>query len=99
MIADLRRNLMIGDGSAELGRARGIDRARRAAQPAPDAAGVAFDPPRRYRFGLSTRRVRRGDSTQFQRAHRAQTLGQLAVVEPAAVPFLTFADQGVEDDR
>ena len=43
---------------------------------------------RRHRVGRSARRIGRGDAEQFEAAHRPQPLGQLAIIEPAAVPFV-----------
>ncbi len=61
----------------------------------PDGQPIARQMPLAYQsiqrcghgIGLGARRVGRGDPEQLEAAHRPQPLGELAIVEPAAMPF------------
>src|SRR5687768_1482396 len=44
-------------------------------------------------------RVGRGNSEDLEAAHRAEPLGELAIVKPAPMPGVAVADHCIEDDR
>src|SRR5947209_9256606 len=91
VVADLRLDLMLGDRLAELRGTRAVDRSRWTRQCPPDPARVPIDPALGHRIGLGARRVRRRNAEQLEAAHGPQPFGKLAIVEPAAVPFLALA--------
>src|SRR5687768_17944555 len=90
---------MVGNRIAEQVCALRIDRAAGTAHRAPDAARIPVDPALWYRVGRSPGWIGRGNAEHLEAAHRPQPLGELAIVEPAPMPFVASADVRVEDDR